>query len=56
MEGSCILRLVHNVKASGEGASVDENAAKALQKSLKEIEEDCYLPQWIFSVDEMELY
>lgn len=45
MDGSCILRLVHNVKVSGEGAGVDENVAKELQKSLKEIEEDCYLPQ-----------
>lgn len=56
MDGSCILRLVHNVKVSGEGAGVDENVAKELQKSLKEIEEDCYLPQWIFNVDEMGLY
>lgn len=43
------------MKASGEVASVDENAAQEFPKTLNEIEKNCYLPQQIFNVDEMGL-
>ena len=47
----------HNVKFSGEAASADKPAADAFIESLKKyMEENDYLPEQVFNLDETSLY